>query len=113
MEAKAIAKYIRVSPRKARQVVDLMRGKSVEEALALLRFTPNRGAAAISKALRSAIANAEHNYEMDRTELVVSRAFVDQGPIVKRFQPRAYGRGNVRRVRTSHITVVVGDGKEG
>lgn len=113
MEAKAIAKYIRISPRKAREVVKLMHGKPVEEALAILRFTPNRGAAAVAKVLRSAIANAEHNYEMNRDDLVVSRAFVDQGPTMKRFQPRAYGRANVRRVRTSHITVVVSDGKEG
>jgi len=113
MEAKAVAKYIRISPRKVREVVKLMRGKPVDEALAILRFTPNRGAALVAKVLRSAIANAEHNYEMSRDDLVVSKAFVDQGPTMRRFQPRAYGRANIRRVRTSHITVVVSDGKEG
>lgn len=113
MEAKAVAKYIRLSPNKARQVVDLVRGKNVDEALAVLRFTPQRSATAIAKVIKSAAANAEHNNDMDRTELFISRAFVDQGPSLKRMRPRAYGRANVIKHRTSHITVVISDGKEG
>ena len=80
MEAKAVAKYIRISPRKARQVVDLIRGKSVAEAYAILKFTPNKGAELVEKVLKSAVANAEHNYDMNVDELYVSQAYVDQGP---------------------------------
>ena len=109
MEAKAIAKYIRVSPRKTRQVVDLIRGKHVQEALAILRFIPRRSSRPLEKALKSAVANAEHNYSMSAEDLYVNRVFVDQGPTLKRFQPRAMGRVDVRRHRTSHITVVVSD----
>ncbi|MEG6523417.1 50S ribosomal protein L22 [Desulfotomaculum sp. 1211_IL3151] len=113
MEAKAIAKFIRVSPRKARMVVDLIRGKKVEEALAILRYTPNKAAAAVSKVVKSAAANAEHNNDMDKDELVVSQIFVDQGPSLKRMMPRAMGRADIIKRRTSHITVVVSDKKEG
>lgn len=113
MEAKAIAKFIRVSPRKARMVVDLIRGKKVEEALAILRYTPNKAAAAVSKVVKSAAANAEHNNEMDKDELIVSQIFVDQGPSLKRMMPRAMGRADIIKRRTSHITVVVSDKKEG
>ncbi|MDO7788920.1 50S ribosomal protein L22 [Desulforamulus aquiferis] len=113
MEAKAIAKFIRVSPRKARMVVDLIRGKKLEEALAILRYTPNKATEAVTKAVKSAAANAEHNYEMDKDELIISQIYVDQGPTLKRFQPRAMGRADVMRRKTSHITVVVSDKKEG
>ncbi|ABO48769.1 LSU ribosomal protein L22P [Desulforamulus reducens MI-1] len=113
MEAKAIAKFIRVSPRKARMVVDLIRGKKVEEALAILRYTPNKAAAAVTKVVKSAAANAEHNNDMDKEELVVSQIFVDQGPSLKRMMPRAMGRADIIKRRTSHITVVVSDKKEG
>jgi len=113
MEAKAVARYIRIAPYKVRQVVDLIRGKKVDEALAILRFTPKRAAHVVAKVVKSAVANAEHNYDMLRDELVISRAYVDQGPTLKRWRPRAYGRANIRRRRTSHITIVVSDGKEG
>ncbi|MFZ7104415.1 MAG: 50S ribosomal protein L22 [Peptococcaceae bacterium] len=113
MEAKAVAKYIRISPRKARQVIDLIRGKNVRDAYAVLKFTPNKGAELIEKVLTSAVANAEHNYEMDTDSLVVSNCYVDQGPTLKRFKPRAMGRADLMRRRTSHITVVVSEKKEG
>ncbi|MCL5781152.1 50S ribosomal protein L22 [Desulforamulus profundi] len=113
MEARAIAKFIRVSPRKARMVVDLVRGKKLEEALAILRYTPNKAAAAVTKVVKSAAANAEHNYEMDKEELVISQIFVDQGPSLKRVMPRAMGRADIIKRKTSHITVVVSDKKEG
>ncbi|MBE0466638.1 MAG: 50S ribosomal protein L22 [Candidatus Desulforudis sp.] len=113
METKAVAKYIRLSPVKVRQVVDLVRGKKVDEALAILQFTPKRAARSVAKVIRSAAANAEHNNDSDRAELFIARAYVDQGPSLKRWRPRAYGRANVIKHRTSHITVVVSDGKEG
>ncbi|RDV83368.1 50S ribosomal protein L22 [Ammonifex thiophilus] len=108
-EARATAKYVRISPFKARQVIDLIRGKRVDEAFAILRFTPRKAARLIEKVLRSAVANAEHNYDMIASELVVLRAYVDEGPTLKRYRPRAYGRADLRRRRTSHITVVVGE----
>lgn len=107
MEARAVAKYIRISPRKVRQVVDLIRGKDVAEALAILRFTPKRASVPVAKVIKSAAANAEHNYEMDRDKLYIAAAYVDQGPTLKRYQARAMGRADVLRKRTSHITVVV------
>lgn len=109
MEAKAVAKYIRISPNKARQVVDLIRGKDAKEALAILRFIPKRAAKPIEKCLRSAIANAEHNYDMDADSLYVAKVCVDQGPTLKRYKPRAMGRADLMRRRTSHITVVVSE----
>jgi large subunit ribosomal protein L22 len=107
MEAKAVARYIRISPVKVRDVINLIRGKNVNEALAILKFTPNRASVPVAKVVRSAAANAGHNYEMNEDDLFVFAAYVDQGPTLKRFQPRAYGRANVIRKRTSHITVVV------
>lgn len=112
METKAVARFIRVSPRKVRQVVDLIRGKKVDEALAILQFTPNMSAEPVTKVLQSAVANAEHNLEMSTDDLYVTRVFVDQGPTLKRIKPRAMGRADRIRKRTSHITVVVGDKKE-
>ncbi|BCV23140.1 50S ribosomal protein L22 [Moorella sp. Hama-1] len=109
MEAKAVARYIRISPRRVRQVIDLIRGKGVREAEAILMVTPKRGSRAVAKVLQSAVANAEHNYDLDASDLVVSRAYVDEGPTLKRYQPRAMGRANVRRKRSSHITIVVGE----
>jgi len=106
-EARAIARYIRLSPRKAREVVDLIRGKDLKEALAILRYTPRRASAPIAKVVQSAAANAEHNYEMNKDSLYVAECYVDQGPIIKRFQPRAMGRADTLRKRTSHITVVL------
>ncbi len=107
MEAKSISRYLRVSPFKARQVADMVRGKDANEAVALLRYTNKKSAPLISKVVKSAIANAEHNYDMDVDELFVAEIFVDEGPVLKRMRPRAYGRADVRRHRTSHITVVL------
>ena len=104
MEAKAIVKYVRISPRKVRQVVDLIRGKKVNEALAILRYTPKRASEVVTKAVKSAAANAENNLQMEKDELFVTSCFVDQGPTLKRFQPRAQGRADIMRKRTSHIT---------
>ncbi|MFA7148746.1 MAG: 50S ribosomal protein L22 [Syntrophomonadaceae bacterium] len=106
-EARAVARYLRVSPFKARQVADLVRGKDVDEAVGILRYTTKKSAPLISKVLKSAIANAEHNNDMDSDELYVSEIYVDEGPTLKRMRPRAYGRADVRRHRTSHITVVL------
>lgn len=107
MEAKAKARYVRIAPRKARLVIDLIRGKQVGEALAILQHTPRAASPIIEKVVRSAVANAEHNYEMDVNNLVISEAFVDEGPTLKRFRPRAQGRASRINKRTSHITVVV------
>lgn len=107
MESKAIGRYLRVSPLKARQVADLVRGKDVAEAIGILRYTNKKSAPLIGKVLDSAIANAEHNYDMDSDALYVSAIYIDEGPTIKRMHPRAYGRADVRRHRTSHITVVV------
>ncbi|MGS0765753.1 50S ribosomal protein L22 [Syntrophomonas curvata] len=107
MEARAVARHLRVSPSKARQVADLVRGKNVDEAVGILRYTNKKSAPLIGKVLKSAIANAEHNFDMDSDELFVAEIYVDEGPTLKRMRPRAYGRADVRRHRTSHITVVV------
>lgn len=110
MEAKACAKHIRISPRKARQIVDLIRGKRVDDAYAILKFTPHKGSEIVYQILKSAVANAEHNYDMDTENLVVSTAYVDEGATIKRFKPRSHGRADGIRKRTSHITVVVSEG---
>jgi large subunit ribosomal protein L22 len=106
-EARAVARYIRMSPQKVREMVDLIRGKDLREALAILKFTPRRASAPVTKLVQSAAANAEHNYEMDRENLYVAECFVDQGPTIKRYQARAMGRADLLRKRTSHITVVL------
>ena len=113
MQAKAIAKYIRISPRKARQVINLIRGKDVEEAFAILKFMPHKATEPVNKVLKSAVANAEHNHEMNTDKLYVKEAYVDAGPTLKRIMPRAMGRADLIRKRTSHITVIVGEKKEG
>ncbi len=107
MEAKAILRFVRVAPRKARLVVDLIRGKQVGEALGILRFVPNHASRIVEKVLRSAIANAEQKEIGDVDDLWVSRAYVDQGMTLKRIQPRSMGRSNPIHKRTSHITLVV------
>ncbi|NLL53347.1 MAG: 50S ribosomal protein L22 [Peptococcaceae bacterium] len=112
METKAVARYVRISPRKVRQVVDLIRGKKVDEALAILEFTPKISTEPVSKVLKSAVANAEHNLDLSSEELFVTKIYVDQGPTLKRIKPRAQGRADRIRKRTSHITVFVGDKKE-
>ncbi len=107
METRAIARYVRVSPRKARLVVDLIRGKKAEEALNILSLNKKAVSRVVSKVLKSAIANAENNNNMDIDALYVKKAYVDQGPVMKRIRPRAMGRANVIRRRTSHITIVL------
>lgn len=112
-QAKATARTVRIASRKVRLVVDLIRGKKVGEAIAILRLTPKAASPVVEKVLKSAIANAEHNYEMDVENLVVSEVFVDEGPTMKRFRPRAQGRASAINKRTSHITLVVSEKKEG
>ena len=107
MEAKAIAKYVRIAPRKVRIVIDLIRGKNVVEALAVLKNTPKVASGVIFKVLKSAIANAEHNYDMNSDALYVATAFVDQGPTLKRVHPRSRGQAFKILKRSSHVTVVV------
>ncbi len=107
MEAKAVARYVRVTPNKVRLIADLIREKNVDQALSILKFTPNKGARVLEKVLISAIANAEHNYEMDVNALYVAKTYIDEGPTLKRWRAKAMGRvGRIRR-RTSHITVVL------
>ena len=112
MEARAIAKDIRMSPRKVRLVIDQIRGRSVNEAISVLRFSTKAAAVPVDKTLRSAVANVRDKADrdgdsVDVDELVVSRAFVDAGPTLKRWKAGAMGRAKPRRRRTSHITVVV------
>ena len=109
MEARAIARYLRVSPFKARQVANLVRGKDVSEAMGILNYTNKKSAPLINKVVKSAVANAEHNFDMDSDELYISEILVDEGPTLKRMRPRAYGRADVRRHSTSHITVVLSE----
>ena len=109
MEAIAKHNFARISPQKARLVADLIRGKSVDQALEILTFSNKKAAALVKKVLESAIANAEHNEGADIDELKVARVFVDEGPTMKRIKPRAKGRADRIFKRTSHITVVVSD----
>ncbi|ANE46788.1 50S ribosomal protein L22 [Paenibacillus swuensis] len=109
MQAKANANYVRIAPRKVQLVIDLIRGKAVGEAIAILRHTPKSASPVVEKILNSAIANAEHNYNLDTSKLVVSQAYVNHGPIMKRFRPRAMGRASAIHKRTSHITLVVSE----
>jgi large subunit ribosomal protein L22 len=108
MEAKAQARYIRVTPMKARRVVDLIRGLPAGEAQAILRYAPQAASEPVGKVLKSAVANATNNFNMPLDDLVITEAFVDEGPTMKRFRPRAQGRAFRIRKRTSHITIVVG-----
>ncbi|EGB16608.1 MULTISPECIES: 50S ribosomal protein L22 [Desulfovibrionaceae] len=107
MEAKAVAKFIRVSPRKTRIVAENIKGKGVEDALNILRFTPQKPADILSKVLYSAVSNAEQMPGVDVDSLVVASVVVNEGPTWKRIQPRAMGRAYRVRKRTSHITIVV------
>ena len=104
---RAQARYVRISPTKARRVVDLVRGMTVQEALTILKFAPQAASEQAYKVLASAAANAEHNGRLDRDTLIVSEAYVDEGPTMKRFRPRAQGRAYRIRKRTCHITFVV------
>ncbi|NOZ93069.1 50S ribosomal protein L22 [bacterium 3DAC] len=105
--AKATAKYLRLSPKKARPVIALIRGKQVDEALAIMKYTPKKAARLIYKVLYSAMSNAINNHDMDRDRLIVHRAYVDEGPRLKRLKPRAFGRADIMKRRLSHITVEV------
>ncbi|TAN43790.1 MAG: 50S ribosomal protein L22 [Nitrospirae bacterium] len=110
MEAKAILKYARMTPRKARRVIDLIRGKRAADALISLRFMPYRAAKNIEKLLKSAMANAEQkNAHVDIDKLMVKTALVDQGPTMKRMEPRAMGRSNVIKKRSCHITIILAE----
>lgn len=112
MEARAQARYVRVTPMKARRVIDLIRGMQASDAQDVLRFAPQAASEPVGKVLASAIANATNNHAMDARELVVAQAFVDEGPTLKRIRPRAQGRAYRVGKRTSHITVIVSDGVE-
>jgi large subunit ribosomal protein L22 len=104
METKAQAKYIRIAPRKVQVIIPAIKGRKVEEAISILQFMPRKGARILQKVLHSAVANAEQN-KVDIDTLVVKKVFVDGGPTLKRFMPRAMGRANPILKRTSHITV--------
>jgi large subunit ribosomal protein L22 len=108
----ATAKYVRVSPRKAGEMVKMIRGKKVAEAKAILSLSPRAAAKLVGKVLDSAVANAENNHELAAEDLYVVQAYVDGGPVFKRFTPRARGRASEIRKRTSHITVCVDEKKE-
>ncbi len=112
MEVKAVSKFVRVSPRKARVVVDLVRGKSVEQAREILAFTNRAIAETVEKTLNSAVANAEHNNHLNAATLVVKKAFVDEGPTLKRIRPRAKGSASRVNKRTSNITIIVAPREE-
>jgi large subunit ribosomal protein L22 len=107
--ATASVNHVRIAPRKVRLVIDLIRGKEVGEAIAILRHTPRAASPIIEKILNSAIANAEHNYQLNPNNLKIESAFVNEGPIMKRFRPRAMGRASRINKRTSHITLVVSE----
>ena len=104
---RATAKYIRISPRKVKIVVDLIRGKQVDQALAILAYTPKSAAPVVEKLLNSAIANAENNLEMDSEGLYVAEVYANQGPTLKRYWARSHGRADMLKKRTSHITIVL------
>ena len=106
-EVKAVARYIRTAPRKLRLVMDGIRGLPVEKALTILKFTPKRAAKTLAKVLKSAVANAENNFHLDAESLFVHGAFVDGGPVMKRWIPRAMGRASQVLKKTSHITFIV------
>lgn len=107
MEARAQARFVRVTPQKARRVIDLIRGMHAGEAQAVLQFAPQAASEPIGKVLASAVANAQNNLNLDPATLYISAAFIDEGPTMKRFRPRAQGRAFRINKRTSHITVVV------
>ena len=112
MKVRAQAKYVRQSPYKVRRVLDLVRGLPVQEAEDVLRLTQRGATEPVTKVLKSAIANAEHNHALDADDLVVAEAYADEGPTLKRYRPRARGRATRIRKRTSHITIVVSDMNE-
>lgn len=107
MKSKAVAKYVRISPRKARLIMDQVRGKKVEDALNLLSFAPQKGSAILKKLINSAVANAEQKSDVDVDRLYIERIFADEGPSLKRFSPRAMGRATRILKRSSHLTVIL------
>ena len=107
MEVRAVAKYVRISPRKLRLIMDQIRGKKVEEALNILKFSPKKGARMLKKLVYSAVANAENNFDIDVDRLYIKRIYTDQGPTLKRYKARALGRATMIRKRTSHLTVIL------
>lgn len=109
MESTAKARHVRIAPRKVRLVMDMVRGKPVDEALQTLGLVRKAASPIIAKVIRSAVANAENNHDMNTDGLIITRAFVDEGPTLKRFMPRAMGRATMIRKRTSHITVVLSE----
>lgn len=109
MEVRAVAKGVRVSPRKVRPLIDMVRGKNVNEALDLLRFTPTPKARIVAKLVKSAAANAENNFQMAPQDLRIVEIFADEAPTLKRYRPRSRGRASPILKRSSHITVVVGE----
>ena len=109
MEARAVAKYVRVSPQKVRLVMDQIRGKRVEVALNMLKFAPQKGAGLLLKLINSAVANAQQNSDADVDKLYINKIFADEGPMLKRIIPRASGRATRILKRTSHLTVVLND----
>lgn len=106
-EVRAVARFIRTAPRKLRLVMNEIRGLDVSDALNILKFTPKRAAKTLSRVLKSAVANAENNFHLDTDSLFIHQAFVDGGPTIKRWIPRAMGRASMVHKRTSHITFVV------
>ena len=107
MEAKAVAKYMRISPRKVRLIMDQIRGKKVGESLNMLSFSSKKGAVFVKKLIQSAVANAEEKTDVDIDNLYIKRIFADEGPTLKRYRPRAMGRATRIRKRTSHLTVIL------
>lgn len=108
-QATAHARHVRLAPRKVQLVLDLIRGKQVGDAIAILRHTPKSSSPVVEKLLNSAIANAENNFSLDPNKLFISQAYANQGPTMKRFRPRAMGRASSIHKRTSHITIVVSE----
>jgi large subunit ribosomal protein L22 len=109
MEAKAVLKYVRISPLKVRRLTGAVKGQPVEKALDILKFMPQKAAAIVAKIMRSAVSNAEQNSSLDIDDLIVRNVIVDQGPVLKRFKARARGRGTRILKRTSHITVILAE----
>jgi large subunit ribosomal protein L22 len=109
MEVRAVVKYVRISPQKVRKLIDAVKGKPVETGLGILKFMPQKAAAIIEKVIRSAVANADQNPDIDVDSLVIRSITADQGPTLKRFKARARGRGTRILKRTAHITVILSD----
>lgn len=112
MEVRAVTRYVRISPLKVRLVMNVVRGMPVNKALATLSYMPQKAAREVARTIKSAVANAEHNYDMNRDDLFIKYIYADQGPVLKRYMPRARGMVNQIRRPTTHITVVVDERSE-